>query len=40
MPTLPFTDRPVADLQTINTAMVPWLRSQLIAGNSDKLCST
>jgi sugar phosphate isomerase/epimerase len=40
MPTLPFTDRPVADLLSINTAMARWLRSQPVAGNSDKLCSS
>ena len=40
LPTLPFTNQPVADLLTINTAMTRWLRSQPIAGNSDKLCSS
>ncbi|MBW4529092.1 MAG: hypothetical protein KME02_00250 [Aphanothece saxicola GSE-SYN-MK-01-06B] len=40
MPTLPFTDQPVADLLTINTAMAQWLRRQPLAGNSDKMCST
>jgi hypothetical protein len=39
MPTLPFTDRPVADLLTINRAMAQWLRNQPLAENSDKLCS-
>lgn len=39
MPTLPFTDRPVADLLTINTAMAQWLRNQQLAESSDKLCS-
>nr|WP_286192824.1 MULTISPECIES: sugar phosphate isomerase/epimerase [unclassified Synechococcus] len=40
MPTLPFTDRPVADLLTINTAMAQWLRSQPLADDSDKMCSS
>ena len=39
MPTLPFTDQPVADLLTINTAMAQWLRRQPLDGDSDKLCS-
>ncbi|MCP9787254.1 sugar phosphate isomerase/epimerase family protein [Cyanobium sp. N5-Cardenillas] len=39
MPTLPFTDQPVADLLAINTAMAQWLRCQLLAGDSDKLRS-
>lgn len=39
MPTLPFTDRPVADLLAINTAMAQWLRTQPSAGNSGNMCS-
>jgi sugar phosphate isomerase/epimerase len=40
LPTLPFTNQPVADLRTINTAMAQWLRNQPLAGNSDKMCSS
>jgi hypothetical protein len=29
MPTLPFTNQPVADLLEINTAMARWLRQEL-----------
>lgn len=39
LPTLPFTDQPVADLLTINMAMAQWLRRQQIAGDGDKMCS-
>ncbi|MEI8252016.1 MAG: hypothetical protein WCF98_12675 [Synechococcus sp. ELA057] len=34
LPTLPFTDQPVADLLTINTAMAAWLRQQFPAAAS------
>ena len=37
MPTLPFTDRPVADLLTINTAMAHWLRSRFPATAGDRI---
>ena len=37
MPTLPFTDRPVADLLTINTAMAQWLRRQFSAIAVDRM---
>ncbi|WP_216900098.1 sugar phosphate isomerase/epimerase [Synechococcus sp. CCY 9618] len=39
MPTLPFTDRPVADLLEINTAMADWLRNTLRRADGDKMCS-
>lgn len=39
MPTLPFTDQPVADLLTINSAMAHWLRRQPLAGDGDTMCS-
>jgi len=39
MPTLPFTDRPVADLLTINTAMAQWLRRRFPAAVGDSMCS-
>ncbi|WP_255441474.1 MULTISPECIES: sugar phosphate isomerase/epimerase [unclassified Synechococcus] len=31
LPTLPFTNQPVADLLQINTAMAAWLRQELVA---------
>jgi hypothetical protein len=37
MPTLPFTDQPVADLLTINTAMAQWLRRQFSAMAVDRM---
>lgn len=39
MPTLPFTDRPVADLLTINTAMAQWLRRRFPAAVGDSMSS-
>ncbi|KEF42261.1 MAG: hypothetical protein ER33_06990 [Cyanobium sp. CACIAM 14] len=39
MPTLPFTDRPVADLLEINTAMATWLRTRLETPDTDRVCS-
>ncbi len=39
MPTLPFTDRPVADLLAINTAMADWLRGRFPSDVDDKMCS-
>ncbi len=35
MPTLPFTDRPVADLLAINTAMADWLRGRFPSDDGD-----
>jgi sugar phosphate isomerase/epimerase len=37
VPTLPFTDQPVADLLTINTAMAQWLRRQFSAMAVDRM---
>jgi hypothetical protein len=37
MPTLPFTDQPVADLLAINTAMAQWLRRCFAGDQSDKV---
>lgn len=39
MPTLPFTDQPVADLLTINTAMAGWLRRLFPAVSGDRMGS-
>ena len=39
MPTLPFTDQPVADLLTINTAMAHWLKSRFARVKQDRMCS-
>ncbi|MCP9835226.1 MULTISPECIES: sugar phosphate isomerase/epimerase [unclassified Cyanobium] len=39
MPTLPFTNQPVADLLTINTAMAGWLRRLFPAAAGDRIGS-